>query len=137
MQRNVRNGWRVAAGAALVLALPLSIARPAGARDLVQRDLVRETARLALVQEEQPPPTVSQIRAEKEREQAAQADVEKKKVVADAPYYKKWWFWALSAAVVGGTVALGIWAVEPSVQPARACSIGVIGCFGDGRGGTR
>src|SRR4051794_36708576 len=27
---------------------------------------------------------------------------------ADQPLYKKWWFWALTAAVVGGTVALGV-----------------------------
>jgi hypothetical protein len=51
----------------------------------------------------------------------------------EAPAYKKWWFWALSAVVVGGTIALGAWAAEPSTQPARGCDLGVLACFGDGR----
>ncbi len=47
--------------------------------------------------------------------------------------FKTWWFWALTAAVVGGTVALGVWAAQPEDQPAGLCSPGVIACFGDGR----
>jgi len=98
------------------------------------RDLVKATAALALAQEEQPPPTRSQVLEKQRREEAARAQVvEKKKEPDTTPYYKKWWFWALTAAVVGGTVALGAWAVEPSPKPAKACSPGVIGCFGDGR----
>jgi hypothetical protein len=132
MPRNASALLRTALVAALALTGALLPAPSAQARDLV-----RETAALALAQDETPPPTRSQVLADKEREQALQAEADKKKLVADVPYYKKWWFWALSAAVVGGTVALGVWAIDPSVPPARACSIGVIGCFGDGRSGAR
>jgi hypothetical protein len=134
MPRNASTLLRPALVAALALTSALLPAPAAQARDLV-----RETAALALAQtqDETPPPTRSQVLADKQREQTLQAEAEKKKLVADVPYYKKWWFWALSAAVVGGTVALGIWAIDPSVPPARACSIGVIGCFGDGRSGAR
>jgi hypothetical protein len=129
---NLPTPVRRAAVTGLALALTLLAAQP-----LHARDLVRETAKLALLQSEQPPPTRSQLLAEQQREEAARAQAEKKKDVAEVPYYKKWWFWALTAAVVGGTVALGVWAVDPTVTPARACSVGVIGCFGDGRSGTR
>lgn len=53
--------------------------------------------------------------------------------VDEVPVYKKWWFWALTAAVIGGTVALGVWAADPSDTPARPCSAGTRVCFGDGR----
>ena len=101
---------------------------------------MRATAALALAQSPTrrlPPPAPRSCR-QKQREEAARAEAEKKKQEADAPYYKKWWFWALTAAVVGGTVALGAWAVEPErpLRPAPAAS-GVIGCFGDGRSVTR
>jgi hypothetical protein len=109
------------------------------------RDWVRETAARALAQAptptpapgqtgpDEPPPTRSQVMAQQQREEAARAVAEQQRLKAEMPYYKKWWFWVLTAAVVGGTVALGAWAVEPSTTPARACSVGVIGCFGDGR----
>ena len=100
------------------------------------RDLVRAAARVALADE--PPPTRSQKLAQEQREAEARAQSDQKhKETVESPYYKKWWFWALTAAVIGGTVALGVWAVEPSAVPARACSPGVIGCFGDGRSGIR
>jgi hypothetical protein len=100
------------------------------------RDLVRAAAMVA--QADEPPPTRSEKLAQQQREADARAQAEgQKKETVEAPYYKKWWFWALTAAVVGGTVALGIWAVEPSAVPARACNPGVIGCFGDGRSGIR
>lgn len=54
-------------------------------------------------------------------------------VVDDTPAYKKWWFWALTAAVVGGTVALGKWAVDAGSDPAKGCAAGTRLCFGDGR----
>jgi hypothetical protein len=95
------------------------------------RDLVKATA--ALVLAEEPPPTRSELLEKQRREEAARTQVEKKKEPDTTPYYKKWWFWALTAAVVGGTVALGAWAVEPAAKPAKSCSVGVIGCFGDGR----
>src|SRR3989337_2285467 len=112
--------------AAALLAGPTLRPLPAEARDLVK-------ATAALVLAEEPPPTRSQVLEKQRREEAARAQIQTKKEPDTTPYYKKWWFWALSAAVVGGTVALGAWAVDPSVPPARACSVGVIGCFGDGR----
>jgi hypothetical protein len=148
-----RNGLTLLLGAAL-------LASPLGASAAAPRDLVRATAAVALAQQappakpatpspttpaapaadpgpDNPPPTISEVRAQKEREEAARLQAEKDKPEPASPYYKRWWFWVLTAAVVGGTVALGAWAVEPSPQPARACSLGVIGCFGDGRSGPR
>lgn len=114
-------------GSVVVLGLLL-----AGAGPVAARDLVRTTA--ALVLAEEPPPSRSQLLEEERKKQAALEAVAKKKEVAnDTPYYKRWWFWALTGVVVGGTVALGVWAVEPSRQPAKSCQPGVIACFGDGR----
>jgi hypothetical protein len=118
--------------AAALLAAPALNARSAFARD---PDLVRATAALVLAQEE-PPPTRSQVLEKQRREEAARAQVQVKQPDT-TPYYKKWWFWALSAAVVGGTVALGAWAIEPSTKPANSCSPGVVACFGDGRMAVR
>jgi hypothetical protein len=115
--------------AAALLGAPVLNSRPALARD---PDLVKATAALVLAQEE-PPPTRSQILEKQRKEEAARAQVQVKKEPDTTPYYKKWWFWALSAAVVGGTVALGAWAIDPSTTPANSCSPGVIACFGDGR----
>jgi hypothetical protein len=117
----------LAAALAALVALPSPPARA--------RDLVKATA--ALVLAEEPPPTRTELLEKQRREEAARAQVEKKKEPDTTPYYKKWWFWALTAAVVGGTVALGAWAVEPTAKPARMCSPDVIGCFGDGRTGGR
>lgn len=119
--------------AAALLAAPILNTGPAFARD---PDLVRATAALVVAQEE-PPPTRSQILEKQRQEEAARAQVQVKKAPDTTPYYKKWWFWALSAAVVGGTVALGAWAIDPSTKPANACSPGVIACFGDGRMAVR
>jgi hypothetical protein len=100
-------------------------------RPTVARDLVKATA--ALVLAEEPPPTRSEVLQKQKEQAAAVAAVEQKKEVDPTPYYKKWWFWAVSAAVVGGTVALGVWAIDPVDHPAKSCSPGVIACFGDGR----
>jgi hypothetical protein len=51
----------------------------------------------------------------------------------EAPLYKKWWFWALTAAVVGGTVIFGVTTFKPAVHVPNACPVGTIACFGDGR----
>jgi hypothetical protein len=51
----------------------------------------------------------------------------------ESSVFTTWWFWALAAGVVGSTVALGVWAAQPSDVPARACPAGVTACFGDGR----
>lgn len=62
------------------------------------------------------------------------ASAAKKSLDEDEPSaFKTWWFWALAAGVVGSTVALGVWAAQPSDSPARPCPAGVIACFGDGR----
>ena len=115
-----------------LLAASLLVGTVAAPRPTEARDLVQRTVAIAL-QNEEPPLTRSQIIQKQKQQDAAVAAVEKKKEVDQTPYYKKWWFWALTAAVVGGTVALGVWAVDTSTPPARACSPGVIACFGDGR----
>jgi hypothetical protein len=51
----------------------------------------------------------------------------------DTPVYKKWWFWALTAAVVGGTVAFGALTFTPAEPRPRACPPATRLCFGDGR----
>ena len=58
------------------------------------------------------------------REEAARAQVQEKKEPDTTPYYKKWWFWALTAAVVGGTVALGVWAIDPSDHAGQGLQLG-------------
>jgi hypothetical protein len=117
-----------------VLAVALLLGATTAPRPALARDLAKQTAAVALaLADEEPPLTRSQI-IEKQKQEAAAVDaVEKKKESDTTPYYKKWWFWALTTAVVGGTVALGVWAVDTSTPPAHACSPGVIACFGDGR----
>lgn len=51
----------------------------------------------------------------------------------EAPVYKRWWFWALTGAVVVGTVGLVAWASQTTESPARPCAAGTLVCFGDGR----
>lgn len=68
--------------------------------------------------------------------EADQSPAVKKQVAMDEEepsVFKTWWFWTLTAAIVGGTVGLGIWAAQPEDSPARTCSPGTIACFGDGR----
>jgi hypothetical protein len=50
----------------------------------------------------------------------------------DANIFTQWWFWAAAAAVVGGTVAVGVLASQPADNQARGCMPGYL-CFGDGR----
>jgi hypothetical protein len=102
------------------------VSRPASAAE----DLVKATA--ALVLAEEPPPTRSQL-LEQQRKSDEEKARNKKPEPDDRPVFKRWWFWALTGAVVGGTALLGVWAIKGSTQPAKACSPGSIGCFGDGR----
>jgi hypothetical protein len=61
---------------------------------------------------------------------------EPEKVELDQPpLYKKWWFWALTAAVVGGVVTVGVLSNQPAKSYPHACPVGSVLCFGDGRGG--
>jgi hypothetical protein len=53
----------------------------------------------------------------------------------EAPIYKKWWFWALTAAVVGGVVTVGVLSNKPTETFPHACPPSTVLCFGDGRGG--
>jgi hypothetical protein len=53
--------------------------------------------------------------------------------VEETPVYKTWWFWALTAAVVGGTVIFGVATFKPTENAPLACVPGVVACFGDGR----
>ena len=130
MPGNMRNRPPVLSPLFLAGALALTLF-VGGVRPAAARDLVKETA--ALVLAEEPPPTRSQVLEKQRRDEALQAKQEKKPVADDTPVYKRWWFWALTAAVVGGTVALGVWAIEPTRTPAKNCAPGVIACFGDGR----
>jgi hypothetical protein len=50
----------------------------------------------------------------------------------EAAIYKKWWFWALTAAVVGGIVIVGVTTFKPAQHTAMACPSGTVACFGDG-----
>ena len=114
---------------ALVLGAACAALLVGSAPPAVARDLVKATVELALAEEE-PPPTRSEVLEKARREEASKAKARKED---DTPAYKKWWFWTLTAVVVGGTVALGAWAVKPSTPAARPCKPTVIGCFGDGR----
>ncbi|HXU82873.1 MAG TPA: hypothetical protein VN914_15845 [Polyangia bacterium] len=51
----------------------------------------------------------------------------------ETPIYKKWWFWALTGAVVGGTVIFGVAAFKPAQHLPAACDPMAVACFGDGR----
>jgi hypothetical protein len=57
----------------------------------------------------------------------------KKAPAEETPVYKKWWFWALTAAVVGGTVIFGVSTFKPAAHLPNACAAGTQACFGDGR----
>jgi|tagenome__1003787_1003787.scaffolds.fasta_scaffold19787870_1 hypothetical protein len=107
-------------GTALVLALAL--AEPALAADGVFRPSPR-----ALAQGDEPPPHANRG--------ALKQATPKAVVVADedAPVYKKWWFWAVTAAVVGATVAYGALSFKPAEARPRACPLSTRVCFGDGR----
>lgn len=92
---------------------PLGLLQPS-ARALLQPD------------DEDPPPRVDRTVVEK--------PVEKKRVEDDRPIYKTWWFWALTAAVVGGTVTAGVLTIKGSpAPPPLGCPPSTLACFGDGR----
>src|SRR3954470_8447606 len=114
---------------ALVLGTTCTALLVARVQPAAARDLVKATAAIALAEEE-PPPTRSEVLEKQRREEAGKTHAQKED---DTPAYKKWWFWTLTAVVVGGTVALGVWAVKPSTPSARPCDPSKVNlCFGDG-----
>jgi hypothetical protein len=84
------------------------------------------TRALAAADDEDPPPREDRRAVKKQPEKAVEAEDE-------APVYKKWWFWALTAAVVGGTVIFGVATFKPADHPPKACMPGTVACFGDRR----
>jgi hypothetical protein len=109
-------------GTAFVLALAISV--PAGAGEV--RGRLQPSAR-ALAAADEPPPHVdpAPIKRPPPTQVTTAAD--------DTPVYKKWWFWALTAAVIGGTVAFGALTFTPADPRPRACPPTTRLCFGDGR----
>lgn len=76
--------------------------------------------------DDEPPPR-------EDRRAAKKQAVEKEVPAEEAPIYKKWWFWALTAAVVGGTVIVGVTTFKPATHLPHACPPTAVACFGDGR----
>jgi hypothetical protein len=114
-------GLTVMRGTAFVLALMFTA--PAFGKGT---DLLRPSPR-ALAAADEPPPHVDPALVKKPppTQVVVAAD--------DAPVYKKWWFWALTAAVIGGTVAFGALTFTPAEARPRACPPTTRVCFGDGR----
>ena len=81
---------------------------------------------LAAADSDEPPPHVDPSAVRKAPPKPVMA-------ADDVPVYKKWWFWAVTAAVVGGTVALGALTFTPMEPRPRACPATSAVCFGDGR----
>lgn len=114
---------RMAAAFALgALVLAVGTGRPAHAGSVV---LAPSLSALAAADDD-PPPRGGR---EAVKKKAAEPEVPPE----ERPVYKTWWFWALTAAVVGGTIVLGVVTFKPSTNPPMACEVGVVACFGDGR----
>lgn len=79
---------------------------------------------LAAADQDDPPPRGGVV---------AKKKAEPTEPVEEKPVYKTWWFWALTAAVVGGTVIFGVATFKPTENAPLACVSGVVACFGDGR----
>jgi hypothetical protein len=80
---------------------------------------------LAAADDEDPPPREDPRALKKKPVEAVPQD--------EKPIYKTWWFWALTAAVVGGTVAFGVSTFKPAAHLPNACPPTAVACFGDGR----
>jgi hypothetical protein len=125
LQLDIRKVVAVATLAALAGLVPAGAARA----DLPPN--LRPT--FVLAQNEEPPPISSDDFADEERRAKIEEEKRRKKELDELPAYKRWWFWALTAAVVGTAVVVGVVIAKPKTQPAMACMTGNIGCFGDGR----
>jgi hypothetical protein len=111
----------------VVLTFGLSASAQGPVRVQVSDRLLRPSPRaLAAATQDEPPPHA-------EPATLRRPEPKPEVVVDEAPVYKKWWFWALTAAVVGGTVAFGAATFEASRPRARACPPSTLVCFGDGR----
>lgn len=138
------------AGWTFAIALTLGLGATARAESLVSREAllaVKDPARLQLRLAQAESPGEDQAAEDDETPAALYGEppaaIDEAQTLSKQPpqpvdeeeesVFKTWWFWALTAGVVGGTVALGVWAAQPEDQPAGLCSPGVIACFGDGR----
>jgi hypothetical protein len=81
---------------------------------------------LAAAGDDEPPPHEDPLKVKPKPVKKAEPEEE-------APVYKKWWFWALTAAVVGGTVIFGVSTFKPAQHLPAACPPMAVACFGDGR----
>ena len=90
-------------------------------------DLLRPSPRaLAAADKDEPPPHADQAPLQRQPVKPVATD-------DDSPVYRKWWFWAVAAAVVGGTIAFGALTFTPADARPRACPTTSRLCFGDGR----
>ena len=107
--------------ALLVGAVMLMAALPARA----DHPLLHPSARaLAAADDDEPPP---------HQQQVVTKPVTPAVPPEETPVYKTWWFWALTAAVVGGTVIFGVATFKPTPHAPQACVPMAAACFGDGR----
>jgi hypothetical protein len=116
---------RMTAACALGVLISVS-ALPVSARPLSNL-LQPSTRALAQGDSEDPPLRRRETPVVKQEPQKVELD--------EAPIYKKWWFWALTAVVVGGVVAVGVLSNKPTETFPHACPSSSVLCFGDGRGG--
>jgi hypothetical protein len=105
----------------------LVVTTTAPASTFAHEDLLKPSPRaLAAADKDEPPPRLDQAPLERKPVKPVVAD-------DDSPVYRKWWFWAVAAAVVGGTIAFGALTFTPAAAHPRACPPTTRLCFGDGR----
>jgi hypothetical protein len=114
-------GLNLVRGIAFLLAVAMS------APLLANENLLAPSPRaLAAADSDEPPPHVDPATVRKAPPRPVMA-------ADEVPVYKKWWFWAVTAAVIGGTVAFGVLTFTPIDPHPRACPATARVCFGDGR----
>jgi hypothetical protein len=94
---------------------------------------LKPTLILARADEEEPPPIAKEDLEEEEKRAKREQERKRKQEIDELPAYKRPWFWVLTAVVVGAGVTTGILLANKKDPPAKACSMGLVGCFGDGR----
>jgi len=93
---------------------------------LAKENLLAPSPRALAAADDEPPPHVDRTTVRK-------APVRPVMAADEVPVYKKWWFWAVTAAVVGGTIAFGALTFTPVEPRPSACPTTSVTCFGDGR----